>query len=82
MSSVTQDDDHQSSDVLLSIWQCEKVYSRGVKGNEEKWYYGFCVNEYNRCKPTKELIHLNRSGDHSIDRCRVEVLPKYQCQLK
>ena len=25
MSNSTQDDDHQSSDVLLSVWECDKV---------------------------------------------------------
>ena len=39
MSSLTQDDDNQSSDVLLSIWECDKVDRREEKGNEERWYY-------------------------------------------
>ena len=47
MSSVTQDGDLKSSDVLLSIWLCDKVYRRVAKGNKERWYYGFCGNEYN-----------------------------------
>ena len=47
MSSVTQDDDHQSSDVFLSIWDCDKVYMREAKGNKESWYCGFYGNEYN-----------------------------------
>ena len=45
MSSVTQDDDNQSSDVILSIWECGKVYKRRRKGNEEHCYCGFCGNE-------------------------------------
>ena len=32
MSSVTQDDDHQSSDIVLYIWECEKVDRRGEMG--------------------------------------------------
>ena len=47
MSSVTQDDDHQTSDVLLSIWECDKVDRRGAKGNKERWYFGFRGNNYN-----------------------------------
>ena len=31
MSSITQDADHQSSDVLLSIWERNKVDRRGAK---------------------------------------------------
>ena len=47
MSSVTQDDDNQSSDALLSIWECDKVDRRGSKGNKDRGYCGFCGNEYN-----------------------------------
>ena len=53
MPSITQDDDHQSSDVLLCIWECDKVDRRGAKGNKERWYCGFCVNEYNICNSAK-----------------------------
>ena len=35
MSSLTQDDDNQSSNVLLYIWECDKVDRRVAKGNEE-----------------------------------------------
>ena len=45
MSSVTQDDHHQSSDVLLSIWECDKVDRRGAKGDKERCYCGFCGND-------------------------------------
>ena len=37
MSGVTQDDDHQRSDVILSIWECDKVDRRGEKDNKECW---------------------------------------------
>ena len=47
MSSLTQDDDHQRSDVILSIWGCDKVDRRGLKGNKYHWYCGFYGNEYN-----------------------------------
>ena len=52
MSSLTQDDDHQISYVLLSIWECDKVNRRGAKVNKERWYCGFYRNEYNiwNCK--------------------------------
>ena len=40
VSSITQDDDHQISDVILSIWECGKVYRRGAKENKESWYLG------------------------------------------
>ena len=40
MSSLTQDDDHQSSGILLSIWGCAKVYRKRAKGNKERWYCG------------------------------------------
>ena len=82
MLSLTQDDDHQSSDVILFIWECDKVDMRGGKGNKERWYCGFCRNNYNIWKSTKALMHLTRSGGHSIVRCRGEILPKYQRQLK
>ena len=47
MSIITQYDDDQSSGVLISIWECGNVYRRVEKGNKERWYYGFCGNEYN-----------------------------------
>ena len=31
MSSVAQGDDNQSSDVLLSFWECDKFGRRGSK---------------------------------------------------
>ena len=34
MSSVTQYNDNQRSDVLLSIWECDKVDGRGEKGSK------------------------------------------------
>ena len=76
MSSLIQYDDHQSSDVLLSIWECDKVDRRGAKCNKYRWYCGFCGNYYNTWNSTKALMHLNRSGDHSISQCRVDILPK------
>ena len=76
MSSVTQDDVNQSSDVLVSIWECGKVDRRGAKGNKDRWHYGFCGNEYNICNFTKALMILTRSGGHSILRCRGEIIPK------
>ena len=82
MSSVTQDNDHQSSNVLLYIWECEKVDRRGSKGNKERWYCGFCGNEYTIWNSTKALMHLNISGGHIISRCRGDIIPKYQCNLK
>ena len=66
MSSFNQDDHHQSSDVLLYIWGCDKFDMKGAKGNKELWYCGFCGNEHNICNSTKALIHLNISGGHSI----------------
>ena len=36
MSSVTQDYDHQRSDVLLYIWERAKVDNREEKGNKER----------------------------------------------
>ena len=82
MSSVTQDNDHQIIDVLLLIWECEKVDRRGAKGNKERWYCGFFGNKYNIWNSTKSLMHLTISGGHSISRCRGEILPKQQIQLK
>ena len=82
MSSLTQDDDHQISDVLFLIWECDKVDRRGAKGNKYLWYRGFCVNEYNIWNSTKALTNLTRSGGHSIDRRRGDILPKHQCQFK
>ena len=80
--SVTQDDDHQISNVLISIWDCDKVDRREANRNKKRWYCGFCGNEYNIWKSTKELMHLTRSGGNSIYRCRGEILPKYQRQFK
>ena len=37
MSSLTQDNYHQSSNVFLSIWGYNKVDSRVAKGNKERW---------------------------------------------
>ena len=82
MSSVTQYDDNQSSDVLLSIWECDKVDRRVARGNKERWYRGFCENEYNIWKYTKALMNLIRSGGHSIYQSRGDILPKYQRQFK
>ena len=45
MSSITKDDDHQISAVILSTWWCDKVDRRGEKGNKECWYCGLCGNE-------------------------------------
>ena len=53
MSSVTQDDDHLRSDVILYIWECDKVDRRGAKGNKEHYYCGFCRKEYNIWNSTK-----------------------------
>ena len=64
MSSITQYDDHQSSDFLLSIWDCDKFVRRVSKGNKERWYCGFCGNEYNIWNSTKSLMHLTRSSGH------------------
>ena len=67
MSSVTQDDDDQISNVLLSIRECDKVNSRGEKGNKERWYCGLCGNDNNIWNFTKELIHLTISSGHRND---------------
>ena len=82
MSSLTQDDDHQSSDVLLSIWMCNKVDMRGAKENKERRYCGFYGNEYNMWKSTKSLIHLTILDGNIIDQFRSEILPKYQFNFK
>ena len=82
MSSLTQDDDHQSSNVLLSIWECDKVDRRVSKGNKQLWYYGFYGNKYNIWNSTKEWIYLTISGRHRIDRHRGDILPKYQHHFK
>ena len=82
MSNFTQDDDHQSSNVLLSVWECDKFDRKGAKGNKEFWCCGLCRNEYNIGNSTKALMHLTRFGSHSIARCRGDILPKYQCQPK
>ena len=37
MPSLTQDDDHQISDVILSICECDKVDRRGAKGDKDLW---------------------------------------------
>ena len=76
MSSFTQDDDGQISDVLLSIWACGEVGSRGAKGNKERWYGGFCVNGYNIWNSTKAFLRLTRSCGHRITQCRGEILPE------
>ena len=34
MSSLTQDDHHQISDVLLLVWECDEIDMRGDKGNK------------------------------------------------
>ena len=47
MTNLTQYYYHQRSDVLLSIWERDKVDRRGEKWNKERWYCGFYVNEYN-----------------------------------
>ena len=36
MPRVTQDDDHQSSDVIIYIWECVKGNRRVAKGNKER----------------------------------------------
>ena len=77
MSSLTQNDDHQSSDVLFLIWECDNVDRRVSKGNKECWYCGFCGNEYNICNYTKSLMNLTRSGGQRIAQCRGEITPKY-----
>ena len=82
MSSITQDDDHQRRDVLLSIWECDKVDKRVSKGNKERWYCGLYGNEYNIWNSTKSLMYLNISGGHIIARCIGEIIPKYQRQFK
>ena len=66
MSSVTQDDDNQSSDVLLSIWDFYKVDRGEAKGGKERWCCGFCGNGYNIWNLIKSLIHLTKSGGHII----------------
>ena len=78
MSILTQDDDQKISDVPLSIWECDKVDRRGAKGNKERWYCGFCGNEYNIWNSKILFMHLTRSGGHSIAQCRGEILHKYQ----
>ena len=55
MLSVTQDDDHKITDVLLLIWECNNVDRRGAKDNKELWYCGFCGNEYNIWNSKKGL---------------------------
>ena len=82
MSSLTQDDYHQSSDVLIFIWECDTVDRRGERGNKEHWRCGFCGSQYNIWNSTKSLMHLTRSGDHSISLCRGYILPKYQRRFK
>ena len=68
MSSVTQDDDNQSSDVILLIWECDRVDIRVSNGNKEHWYFLFCGIEYNIWNSKKALMHLTGSGDHIISR--------------
>ena len=40
MSSLNQDDDNQSSDVILYIWEYDKVDRKGANLNKERWYHG------------------------------------------
>ena len=82
MSSLTQDYDHEISDIFLSIWECDEVARRIAKGNKEFWYCQFCGNEYNIWNSTKALMHLTTSGGHSIARFIDDILPKYQRQFK
>ena len=82
MPSVTQDDDHQSSDVLLYIWECDKVDRREANGNKEFCYCGFCGNEYTIWNSTKALMHLTGSGGHIIARCRGKIILKYERHFK
>ena len=51
-------------------------------GNKERWYCVFCGNEYNIWNSTKSLMHLTRSGGHSIAQLRGEILSKDQRQFK
>ena len=44
ISRVTQYDDYQSSDILLSVWGCDNFDRRGERGNKEQWYCGLCIN--------------------------------------
>ena len=78
ISSVTQNEDHLSSDFILFIGECDKFDRRGAKENKERWYFGLCGNEYNIWNSTKELMHLTRSCGHSIVRYIGEILPKNQ----
>ena len=82
MSGINKDDDNKRSDVILSIWECDKVDRRASKGNKERWYCGFYGNEFNICNSTKSLMQLTRSGGPRIYRCRGEIIPKYQRQFK
>ena len=82
MSSVTQDNNHQSRYVILSIWECAKFDRRGEKGNKDNWYCGFCGNEYNKWNSTKLLMHLTISGGHRIYQFRGDILPKCQRHFK
>ena len=82
MSSVTQYDDNKSSDVLLPIWDCDKVDRRGAKENKELWYCGYCVNDYNIWNHIKALVQLTISGGRRTSRCRGEILSKYQRKFK
>ena len=82
MSSVTQYDGHQSSDVLLSIWEFDRVDRRGARRSKERWYCGFCGNECTIWDSTKSLMHLTRSGGHSIDLSIGDILPTYQRKFK
>ena len=82
VSSLNQDDDNQISDILLLIWECDKVDRRVEKGNKELWYCGFYGNEYNIWSYIEPLMNLTRSGVHIINRYRGKILPKYQRQFK
>ena len=66
MSSLAQDDDHQISDFLLLIWECDMVDMRGAKVSKECWYCKLCGNEYNLWNSTKELMHMTISGGPRI----------------
>ena len=76
MSSLIQYDFNQKSDVILLILECDTFNRRWAKGNKERWYCGWCRNEYNIWNFKKKLMHLTRSGSQSISLCRYEILPK------
>ena len=82
VSSLTQDNYHQSSDVLLSILECDKVHRILAKGNKERWFCGSFRNQYIIWNSTNSLDHLTKSGGHSISRCIGEIIPKHQRHFK